>query len=906
LAANKDITRMSAAHVSRTLASRVLPFLLLCTCVIRTNLPAALAATKPTTPSPSTKLQSSQPTAKAAATFLASPAATGPLRILLVDDDYSDNNNIPGDSRRSFSDTVFSKLVSDAVGGDKASWSLETVKSNANGPLIDRLRPFSLILWYTGASYGGNPDNTSVLSIEDEKTVRRYLEEVGGTVVLISPGYVSKVLEQGSSWESTSWPFLKEVMGVRGGRGLAQRFVPGLVTTPQGAQFQVGKGSVVESQFSAVNPDAAEVLFTAELESMKGPVPVATANKYGKGRFIYIGYTFENLDPKALAPAFQQLLAATGLTPTGSPTAACPPSTAPTGNAQNGAPATVQVSGTPTTAVVNWTLPTATLLNASLGLALSTRTAQTAPASQVTAVTVERLMPNAAPVRLNVASPDALKADDAGPLMPGQAVTYRVTLLNGCTALGAKDAVFTPPLPRDPTGLVATPGADSSVTLAWQAVDDASVNGYQVTGTSLTAPVVVRYATQWTSPTQAPGTQQWKVATIYAPGSVLTAASAWPSVMSHIVPTPHLQYLSLPNGTGSYAESQAHYATRCDQGAMAEFGATWVDECLSAAHILASATNWTDALVASGNGLPDGAEWSTAAFADLHDLGLGRRANCVPRKGKVTLCWATSHGSIPAAGASVDGSSLAGLGERLSITKSLNFIIVSGSRAFFGTWEGPVTPDVASQGGYGGVIEKETDFADSAAVVYGTQLDSQGRKSVPHACLSCHGGHFDTTSKLVIGASLLPLIPADLTFSSPQARANSEEPIRRINQIILDTNPAPTIKTQITTLYNGSPGTPNTPANDAAVPAGWASQPGLYKQVIAPYCGSCHFAQTGPLNFGTFKNVMDNKQRIQRAVCVDFSMPHSEQGLRKFWSEGGTVSLPGMLSTALGFPKCPQ
>jgi hypothetical protein len=71
----------------------------------------------------------------------------------------------------------------------------------------------------------------------------------------------------------------------------------------------------VESQFSAVNPGGATVVFTAGLAGMKDtgqPTPVATVFSYGKGRIIYVGFTFENLAAKELAPAFQQLLSATG------------------------------------------------------------------------------------------------------------------------------------------------------------------------------------------------------------------------------------------------------------------------------------------------------------------------------------------------------------------------------------------------------------------------------------------------------------------------------------------------------------------------------------------------------------------------------------------------------------------
>ena len=305
---------MSAANLFRTFVSRIVPIFLLSTAFAAT-VPSAFAATEIVAPIQTTRLKQAEANSSPMTESLSSPAATGPLRILLVDDDWSDNNYTPGDSRLSASDRIFQQLASDAVGGDAAAWEIETVNTYANGPGIDRLRKFSLILWYTGSSYGGNPDNSGVLSIEDEKTVRRYLEEIGGSVILFSPGYASNAFGAGSTWEQTSWPFMNEVLGIRGGKGLAQRFEPGTVTTTQGTQFHVDKGGVVESQFSAVNPGGASVVFTAELDAMKStsnPIPVATSYSYGKGRIIYVGFSFENLAAKELSPAFQQLLLAGG------------------------------------------------------------------------------------------------------------------------------------------------------------------------------------------------------------------------------------------------------------------------------------------------------------------------------------------------------------------------------------------------------------------------------------------------------------------------------------------------------------------------------------------------------------------------------------------------------------------
>lgn len=832
------------------------------------------------------------------------PAAAGPLRILLVDDDFSDNNHHAGDSRLSPSDRIFRQVVANAVGGNAKAWEIEHVKAYASGPGIERLRPFSLIVWYTGATYGGNPDNAGVLSIEDEKTVRRYLEEVGGAVILFSPGYLSKVLGASGTWEKTDWKFLTEVLGLRGGHGLAQRFLPGTVTAPDGTRFNVDKGSAVESQFSLANPARATVLFSTVPAGAKPgstAAPVATSHAYGKGRFIYVGFTFENLAAAEHAPAFGKLLAASGLQRPASPVVAGAPAAAAAlaASVPEAEPATVQVTGSPAAAEVRWTQQTATVTNVALGGSgqTTTRVKPKPAATQDPTVTVERLVPNGAPVRLTVASPDAGRATDAGPFAPGRPVTYRVTLTDTQGRAGYKEASFTPQA-KDPDKLTATPQADGTIVLGWPEVP--GVLSYQVSGTALAAPVTVNKATEWRSPAQTPGTQQWRIASVYEPGGVLTASSAWPSANSRVMPIAGRPFLSMPNGPGSIAESTAMYDKQCesslplDSMLRRKAGA----QCPDATWFLAQSRGWEavyDNQYGTGsNAVPD---WPGAGFVDLNDLGLGRRVNCTvlnptPR---ITMCWATSHGQLPAPGQSPNAAALSTATAADSDIKSLNIILNMGQQSFFGTWE---PARAATRGG-------EAGFADASGKRYVTVLDSQGPKSVPNACLSCHGGRYDPTRQIVVGASLMPLIPSHLHFSSPQARANNEEQIRRINFMILESNPSPTVSAQIRTLYNGTPGTPGTRANDAAVPAGWASQAGLYRQVIAPYCGTCHFSQTGLLHFGTFANLQFNKQRVQKAVCTDFSMPHSEQGFRRFWSEGGSVSLPGMLSTVLGFPKCP-
>jgi hypothetical protein len=405
--------------------------------------------------------------------------------------------------------------------------------------------------------------------------------------------------------------------------------------------------------------------------------------------------------------------------------------------------------------------------------------AQSKPApapAQASTVKVERLVPNAAPVLLAVASPEALKADDPGPLAPGRAVTYRVTLTDARGRTGFKEASFTPQA-KDPDSLSAAPQADRTIVLTWPEVP--GVASYQVSGTALAAPVTVRKATQWQSPPQAPGSQQWKVASLYEPGGVLTAASAWPSATSRVVPTPGKLFLMLPNGNGSTAATEAYSRTFCTDP-FAQLSAC------SAAKFIRDATNWEQVWAEREEG-PSQRQWASVPFADTLDLGVGRLVNCAPRKNGVTVCWASSHFPVPSGGADYWPSAPAPGAPAGTVTvpnfpalahdawefreaRSLSIIVMSDTKAFFGSWKfnGPVVTDVPGHYSGGnwvttaqpwGTLDGEHIYATRAELQTGAALDSQGRKGVPHACLSCHGGRYDPATNLVTGASLLPLVP---------------------------------------------------------------------------------------------------------------------------------------------------
>jgi hypothetical protein len=266
--------------------------------------PAATAASggKVTTPPAPTSVTG---------TRLASGAA---LRVLLVDHDCSHNNTDKTSIDLSASDQCFRALAQNLVGKRDGTIEIEVVPLGENGPNLARLREFDVVLWYTGDVYGGAHDNSALLSVEDEKSVTNYAKR-GGAFLLFSPGFATSLWAD-ASWSDTKHPFLRDIIGARGVTGLAKRFQPGTVTATGGGVFHVLGGQATETQFSAINPQAAQPVFTSVLNPAAKNAPaqaVAVANSIGSGHMIYVGFSFENIEPTERAAAFNTLLRAGGL-----------------------------------------------------------------------------------------------------------------------------------------------------------------------------------------------------------------------------------------------------------------------------------------------------------------------------------------------------------------------------------------------------------------------------------------------------------------------------------------------------------------------------------------------------------------------------------------------------------------
>lgn len=225
-------------------------------------------------------------------------------RILLVDDDFSDNNRNAATKTLSTSDTAFRDALLRGDGDRSCVWDTVVVDSQSAGPTVEQMEPYDIVIWYCGTSYGGNPDGNATVGGVDESNLRAWLD--GGnerTLLLFGPGYVNNIQgyvpSAGSNenkWNVTENTFLKKYLGCVGGQGLVKRFADADITV--GDKSASMARSPLEAQLSPIHPGDAQTVATAVLNpDAKGEraVPVAVLNRVGSANAAYVGFTWENL-----------------------------------------------------------------------------------------------------------------------------------------------------------------------------------------------------------------------------------------------------------------------------------------------------------------------------------------------------------------------------------------------------------------------------------------------------------------------------------------------------------------------------------------------------------------------------------------------------------------------------------
>ena len=508
--------------------------------------------------------------------------------------------------------------------------------------------------------------------------------------------------------------------------------------------------------------------------------------------------------------------------------------------------------------------------------------------------------------------------------VPDPRITYRYTVIahyaDG-TSGGAPAVTFVSPAMVNPSGFTVTPKTMGNVLFEWQPVPGAV--RYRLDGPGLPPSGLHTTGTTVTYPKIPAGPGSWRVTTLYHGNFADYASATVASAVVHVLPA-HAQPWLSKYGPGSTATVQMPKNTFVDcfegypTGVLdALYNATqahWLnsqigfcnDNAYRRMHGAPTVGPITSTANPNRNGLQrwvnlymplwgDPAEFANeAVYGNAVDLGVGRRAQCAQgfgagRPGLTTVCYATAHGIVPGQ---------AGFNDVTTITHQS-----AGIGADF----------ILSM-----VITKDTGgttflvFLRDSAFTYGrlatqVSLDTEGPKYVPQACMSCHGGKYNQTTRKVDGASFLPLDPSLLAFASPADQAAQEEKIRTINYMIAVSAPTSAVATYIRGMYGNmaSLSQPGALATPDYVPQGWAPQASFYRSVVKPHCAMCHLAAPASWNFASWQNFQDNGPLIHASVCSAHTMPHSELQFKSFWTKDtGIIYMPGFLAAMLGYPSC--
>ena len=224
-------------------------------------------------------------------------------------------------------------------------------------------------------------------------------------------------------------------------------------------------------------------------------------------------------------------------------------------------------------------------------------------------------------------------------------------------------------------------------------------------------------------------------------------------------------------------------------------------------------------------------------------------------------------------------------------------------------------------------------------------LDGQGLKAMPSACIACHGGRQlpltppDATgnrlfARLPNSASMArgdvqawfhPLKVDTLAFSTMPGftRAEQEAALKTINKMVLCSYPLPgtsafaedacrrpavanewqgTAAARIKSGYGGD-GLPNPTFTDSLVPSGWATagQSALYRDVLARSCSGCHSLRgTGfqsDIDFNSFAKFQGHSGRVKFHVLDRGDMPHARIIYNDFWNSTAPGPLANFLET---------
>lgn len=267
----------------------------------------------------------------------------------------------------------------------------------------------------------------------------------------------------------------------------------------------------------------------------------------------------------------------------------------------------------------------------------------------------------------------------------------------------------------------------------------------------------------------------------------------------------------------------------------------------------------------------------STTYFNKGDLELGRHMNCVKKSTTAALaCYVTNYGDpaqvVPGPGDNANAS--------------LGAAVARDPDALVAT--------VAMEYRPGSALHKVTFFAFDAAGARVTRvvLDSEGAKNMPGACLSCHGGRFQSATDSVAGAHFLPFDVDNFSYSGAAGftLAAQQDAFRALNKLILGANPTPAITELVNGWYDSDLGTAGPDQDTDFVPPGWEGQETTYQEVVKPYCRGCHVTLDDPaagapqiFDINTYDELSAYRFVAQDRVCERYDMPHAEVTRKLFW-----------------------
>ena len=329
-------------------------------------------------------------------------------------------------------------------------------------------------------------------------------------------------------------------------------------------------------------------------------------------------------------------------------------------------------------------------------------------------------------------------------------------------------------------------------------------------------------------------------------------------------------------------------------------------------------SSWRSSVGLGGNGM------ASARYANLVDLNLQRDMHGATSRGERP----NRNGDVPWPGVdqpSCTTTRSCGLGTNVAYyvcnhpntDNALSNVVGGRNLVACVAMEYSVTFD-ATTGGYlngGNPFTKFYVFGPDGNLLPSVNLDGRGEKFVPGTCTVCHGGTqspFPTNapanrSAVDLQASFLPFDLDNYRFVGGLGRqgatAAEQDNLRRLNEMILKTQPRPAVASLVKGWYasDASGALVGNFIGTGHVPPGWAGHERFYNEVVAPNCRTCHVAfgadWSSAAQFDAYAASVSSK------VCGNgigeakrYSMPNALETFERFWNS----SAPGLLAQRLG------